>query len=90
MPPCPLQHYGCAESRGYFGHIAWVTEVVLYAGTYLQRFRTHLVIFDQIAHRIVDKVPKIIQIVSSYDTENAPLTVLVLVVIATVEASLHP
>ena len=54
-----------------------------------QRLHTQMVIFDQIAHRIVDMAPDI-QIVSSYNTENAPFTVLVLVVITTVEASLPP
>jgi hypothetical protein len=48
-----------------------------------------LSVLDQVAHRVVDMTPGI-QIVSSYDTESAPLTILFLVVIAAVEAALSP
>lgn len=47
----------------------------------------YLVIFDQITHRVVNMAPEI-QIASLYNTENAPFTVLILVVIAITAAVL--
>jgi len=47
----------------------------------------YLVNFDQITHRVVNMAPEI-QIASSYNTENAPFTVLILVVIAITAAVL--